>query len=128
VATLEDLVEELVGEVSDEHDTGPIDIVRGAGPTAGVVEFSGMLRPDELLDRAGVEVPEDDRYETVAGFVMAELGRLPEPGDEVTVSGGTLRVVALDGRRIDRLAFTPAPQATDAQASATRLDGGDARG
>ncbi|WP_022881618.1 hemolysin family protein [Gryllotalpicola ginsengisoli] len=107
VATLEDLVEELVGEVSDEHDTGPIDIVRGTGDAAGVVQFSGMLRPDELLDRAGVEVPEDDRYETVAGFVMATLGRLPEPGDEVAVAGGMLRVESLDGRRIDRLSFTP---------------------
>ncbi|HEY0248468.1 MAG TPA: hemolysin family protein [Gryllotalpicola sp.] len=111
VATLEDLVEELVGEVSDEHDTGPIDIVVEPGP-GGVVGFSGMLRPDELLDRAGVAVPEDERYETVAGFVMAELGRLPELGDEVHLDGGTLRVTALDGRRIDRLAYTPGSQAS----------------
>lgn len=110
VATLEDLVEELVGEVADEHDTGPIDIV-APGPT-GEIEFSGLLRPDELLDRAGVEVPEDERYETVAGFVMATLGRLPVLGDTVPVAGGTLRVTALDGRRVDRLAFTPTAQAS----------------
>ncbi|AYG04320.1 hemolysin family protein [Gryllotalpicola protaetiae] len=111
VATLEDLVEELVGEVADEHDTGPIDIVLAPGST-GEIEFSGLLRPDELLDRAAIEVPEDERYETVAGFVMASLGRLPELGDTVAVHGGTLRVTALDGRRVDRLAFTPRPQAS----------------
>jgi CBS domain containing-hemolysin-like protein len=111
VATLEDLVEELVGEVADEHDTGPIDIIVTPGAdgdgTSGAVEFSGLVRPDELLHGAGIEIPEDDRYETVGGFVMAELGRLPEVGDEVAVDGGTLRVDALDGRRIDRISFTP---------------------
>lgn len=121
VATLEDLVEELVGEVTDEHDnTGPVEIVRSAPGTAdaGDVEFSGMLRPDELLDRAGVRVPEDGAYETVAGFVMAELGRLPVVGDEVPVDGGMLRVELLDGRRVDRLRFI----AADDEASATGDD------
>jgi CBS domain containing-hemolysin-like protein len=111
VATLEDLIEELVGEVADEHDTGPIDIVLTPGPD-GEIEFSGLLRPDELLDRAGVAVPEDERYETVAGFVMAALGRLPELGDTVPVEGGVLRVTALDGRRVDRLEFTRLDQAS----------------
>ncbi|MFC4245262.1 hemolysin family protein [Gryllotalpicola reticulitermitis] len=107
VATLEDLIEELVGEVADEHDTGAVDSVLTPGPR-GEIEFSGLLRPDELRDRAAVTVPEDERYETVAGFVMAELGRLPEVGDEVALTGGTLRVTALDGRRIDRISFRPA--------------------
>jgi CBS domain containing-hemolysin-like protein len=123
VATLEDLVEELVGEVADEHDTGPIDIIVTPGAdgdgTSGAVEFSGLVRPDELLHGAGIEIPEDDRYETVGGFVMAELGRLPEVGDEVAVDGGTLRVDALDGRRIDRISFTPV-----GGASASGADGG----
>ncbi|GAA4165384.1 hemolysin family protein [Gryllotalpicola daejeonensis] len=110
VATLEDLIEELVGEVADEHDTGQVDLLE-PGPT-GEIEFSGLLRPDELLDRAGVEVPEDERYETIAGFVMAQLGRLPELGDTVPVEGGTLRVTGLDGRRVDRIAFTRLGQAS----------------
>ncbi|GAA4176100.1 hemolysin family protein [Gryllotalpicola koreensis] len=118
VATLEDLVEELVGEVADEHDTGPIDIV-APGPE-GEFEFSGLLRPDELLDRAGVRVPEDERYETVAGYVLAMLGRLPELGDSVPVEGGTLRVTALDGRRVDRIAYTPLAQASVDLQSATQ--------
>ncbi|QHF23814.1 DUF21 domain-containing protein [Rathayibacter sp. VKM Ac-2804] len=107
VATLEDLVEELVGEVADEHDRSRPDVVKLPGSTT----FPGMLRPDEVRDRAGVVIPEEGPYETVAGFVMSELGRLPAVGDEVPVEGGSLRVERLDGRRIDRLRFTPDPDA-----------------
>ncbi|MWC00364.1 hemolysin family protein [Agromyces seonyuensis] len=105
VATLEDLVEELVGEVSDEHDrTRAGVVVRG-----DQISFPGMLRPDELLERTGIRVPDDGDYETVAGFVMSELGRLPAVGDEVAVEEGTLHVQRLDGRRIDRIRFVPTP-------------------
>jgi CBS domain containing-hemolysin-like protein len=55
-------------------------------------------------------VPEDGPYETVAGFVMNELGRLPAVGDEVPIEGGTLRVERLDGRRVDRIRYTPDPE------------------
>ena len=106
VATLEDLVEELVGEVSDEHDRRRAGVVRSRG---GVV-FPGMLRPDELLDRVGVTVPEDGPYETVGGWIMAELGRIPVAGDEVATPDGVFRVVRLDGRRIDRIRFTPSAE------------------
>ncbi len=105
VTTLEDLVEELVGEVSDEHDRTRAGIVR----SRTWVTFPGMLRPDELLDRAGVAVPEDGPYETVAGFIMSELGRLPVVGDTVEVPAGTFRVDRIDRRRIDRIRFTPHP-------------------
>jgi CBS domain containing-hemolysin-like protein len=111
VATLEDLVEELVGEVADEHDRARVGIVRSQNS----VTFPGILRPDELLERAGVRVPEDGPYETIGGFVMSELGRLPLVGDTVTVPAGEFRVERLDGRRIDRVRFTPA--ATDDEAS-----------
>jgi CBS domain containing-hemolysin-like protein len=105
IATLEDLVEELIGEVADEHDRARAGIVRGRDS----VTFPGILRPDELAERAGISVPDDGPYETVAGYVMDELGRLPVVGDEVLVDGGTLRVERLDGRRIDRIRFTPDP-------------------
>ena len=104
VATLEDLVEELVGEVADEHDRARVGIVRSQNS----VTFPGILRPDELLERAGVRVPEDGPYETIGGFLMSELGRLPLVGDTVTVPAGEFRVERLDGRRIDRVRFTPA--------------------
>ncbi|WP_082688568.1 hemolysin family protein [Curtobacterium oceanosedimentum] len=103
VVTLEDLVEEIVGEVSDEHDRARIDVVR----SRGWLTFPGLLRPDELEDRAGVTVPEDGPYETVGGFIMSSLGRLPAVGDEVALDDGVFRVERLDGRRVDRVRWTP---------------------
>ncbi|UYN84881.1 MAG: HlyC/CorC family transporter [Microcella sp.] len=103
VATLEDLVEELVGEVSDEHDQARVDVVR----SRNWLTFPGLLRPDELQDRAGVSVPEDGPWETVGGYLMAELGRVPVVGDTVEIATGTFRIERLDGRRIDRVRFTP---------------------
>lgn len=103
VATLEDLVEELVGEVSDEHDRTRAGVVR----SRNWLTFPGMLRPDELLERADVAVPEEGPYETVAGFIMSELGRLAKVGDTVSVEAGVFRVERMDGRRIDRVRFTP---------------------
>jgi CBS domain containing-hemolysin-like protein len=104
VVTLEDLVEELVGEVSDEHDRTRAGVVSSRNG----VTFPGMLRPDELLERAGVAVPEDGPYETVAGYIMSVLERIPVVGDIVSVPAGEFRVERLDGRRIDRIRFTPA--------------------
>ncbi|MCU1418305.1 MAG: HlyC/CorC family transporter, partial [Schumannella sp.] len=104
VATLEDLVEELVGEVSDEHDRSRADVVR----SRNWLTFPGALRPDELLERADVLVPEEGPYETVAGWMMSELGRIAEVGDTVEIEAGVFRVERMDGRRIDRLRFTPA--------------------
>jgi len=106
VATLEDLVEELVGEVADEHDPTRAEVVRGRDSS---VAFPGSLRPDELAERAGVTVPEDGPYETVAGWFLSELGRLARVGDTVETPAGRFRVERMDGRRIDRIRFTPAP-------------------
>jgi CBS domain containing-hemolysin-like protein len=108
VATLEDLVEELVGEVSDEHDRSKADVVR----SRDWLTFPGALRPDELADRANVVVPEDGPYETVAGWMMAELGRIAEVGDKIDVDAGVFRVERMDGRRIDRLRVTPTAPVT----------------
>jgi CBS domain containing-hemolysin-like protein len=105
VATLEDLVEELVGEVSDEHDRTKPDVVR----SRDWFTFPGILRPDELLERTGVSVPEEGPYETVAGWLMSELGTLPVVGDTVHIEGGLFRIERLDGRRIDRVRYTPDP-------------------
>jgi len=103
VATLEDLVEELVGEVSDEHDRTRAGVVR----SRNWLTFPGILRPDELRERADVVIPEDGPFETVGGFIMSELGRLPVVGDTVTTEAGEFRVERLEGRRIDRVRFTP---------------------
>ena len=103
IATLEDLVEELVGELADEHDRARTGVTRGANSS---VLFPGMIRPDELHEMA-IKVPDNAAYETVAGFLMSSLGRIPAVGDEVTIENGVLRVERMDGRRIDRVRFTP---------------------
>ena len=103
LATLEDLVEELVGELADEHDRAKAGVTRGANSS---VLFPGMTRPDELLEMA-IKVPDDGAYETVAGFMMSALGRIPKTGDEVEIEDGKLRVERMDGRRVDRVRFTP---------------------
>jgi CBS domain containing-hemolysin-like protein len=120
VVTLEDLVEEIVGEVSDEHDRARIDVVR----SRGWLTFPGLLRPDELEDRASVTVPEDGPYETVGGFLMQELGRLPLVGDEVAIDSGVFRIERLDGRRIDRIRYTPNPVGEDTLGSSARSGSG----
>ncbi|MEX1079282.1 MAG: hemolysin family protein [Homoserinimonas sp.] len=107
VATLEDLVEELVGEVADEHDRTRAGVVR----SRNWLTFPGILRPDELRERADVVIPEDGPFETVGGFIMSELGRLPVVGDTVSTDAGEFRVERLDGRRIDRVRFTPSVDA-----------------
>jgi CBS domain containing-hemolysin-like protein len=104
VVTLEDVVEELVGDVADEHDPRRAGAARAAD---GSWIVPGMLRPDELDEYTGIEVPEGAAYETLGGLVMAELGRMPAVGDEVTVGRAadrvSLRVEAMDGRRVERV-------------------------
>ncbi|WP_198671448.1 hemolysin family protein [Desertihabitans aurantiacus] len=124
IVTLEDLVEELVGELEDEHDRARIGLVRHRD---GSVVFNARLRPDELLERTGIDVPDDDEYETVGGFVIDVLDRLPEVGDEVRVRQGVLRVERLDGPTVERLRFIevdPDPDGANATAP-TRTEGED---
>ena len=103
IVTLEDLVEEIVGELEDEHDRARTGVVR----TGRSITFDASLRPDELLDRTGIEVPDGEEYDTVAGFVTDRLDRIPELGDEVEVDGGVLRVERVVGTHVERLRFTP---------------------
>ena len=100
VVTLEDAVEEIVGDVADEHDR------RRAGAhvdASGDWIVPGWMRPDELAARAGIHVPDDGPYETLGGLVMTELGRIPRLGDTVDVARVELVVEAMEGRRVTRL-------------------------
>ncbi|TMR25564.1 CBS domain-containing protein, partial [Nonomuraea turkmeniaca] len=82
VITIEDLAEELVGELLDENDPEPAGAVERE---SGVWEVPGWLRLDEVERATGISLPESDDYDTLAGLVLARLGRMPDPGDEVTV-------------------------------------------
>ncbi|MCY7290083.1 MAG: hypothetical protein LH624_18030, partial [Cryobacterium sp.] len=103
----EDLVEELVGELEDEHDRARAGVIRSGRSLV----FDAGWRPDELFDRVGVTVPEDGDYDTVGGFIADQLDRIPELGDEVPVDGGTLRIERVDGVRVQRVRFTPTDSA-----------------
>ncbi|HQR80245.1 MAG TPA: hemolysin family protein, partial [Actinomycetota bacterium] len=104
IVTMEDLVEELVGDIRDEFDLRETTTVHPGGQ----VEVDGLLSLDDLVDETGLRLPEGP-YETVAGFIVAQLGRLPEPGDVVQFGPGLLTVKSMDGRRIARVLVALAP-------------------
>ena len=118
VVTLEDLVEEIVGDIADEHDRLSS---RSRHRRDGTWSLSGLLRPDEVEEQTGIALPEDDDYETIAGLINQHLGRLAKRGDSVSITleqtpemedddiepeTVRLAVERMDGRRIDRVSLT----------------------
>ncbi|MGC4942424.1 hemolysin family protein [Kribbella sp. DT2] len=99
IVTLEDLVEELIGDIKDEYDEEAGETTR---LRSGDVEVDGLLNLDDFADETGVELP-DGPYETVAGFLAAQLGRVPTVGDEGAVDGYNITVTEMDGRRVARV-------------------------
>lgn len=115
VVTLEDLIEEIVGEVTDEHDAPETLAQRDAD---GSWLLSGLLRPDEATAVVGVEIPEDEDYETLGGLVALHLERVPDAGDEVQLLLPdeerpryelTLTVTRMDALRVDELRLRVRP-------------------
>ncbi|MFD6230105.1 hemolysin family protein [Streptomyces sp. NPDC060232] len=118
VATVEDIVEEVVGEVRDEHDPIEVPDLIEAPEQDGRKgwEADGSVRLDELQE-IGFDVPEGP-YETLAGLLATELERIPAEGDTVTVAGWELTVLDIEHHRADRVTITaPAPAADDETAS-----------
>jgi hypothetical protein len=105
IVTLEDLVEELVGDIRDEYDADADASARRL--ISGEVEVDGRINLGDFSDEAGFELP-DGPYETVAGFVIAQLGHLPFAGETVELDGNRFTVTELDGRRVAKVRFTPA--------------------
>jgi CBS domain containing-hemolysin-like protein len=113
MVTVEDLIEEIVGDVRDEHDDATPDVVRAGNGW----QVSGLLRPDEVAAETGFRAPEGE-YETIGGLVLQELGHIPQTGESVELTAfdpdGDIDdpvrwlaiVVAMDGRRIDLLELT----------------------
>lgn len=100
IVTLEDLVEEIVGDIRDEYDEPPA----ATGPR----EVDGGLTIEDFADATGIQLPDGD-YETVAGYLVARLGRIPEPGDGVDLDAHRLEVAAMAGRRVSAVRVTPLP-------------------
>jgi putative hemolysin len=109
IVTLEDLVEELIGDITDEYDTGEAPATK---LPQGQVEVDGLLNLDEFAEQTSIRLPEGP-YETVAGYVLAALGELPTAGETVEVPGYSITVTEMDARRIARLRVTPRPAAPE---------------
>jgi len=108
ICTLEDLLEEIVGEIEDEFDVAEEQIEQVDDDTYRV---DGMFPIDEFNERFGTDLPDDD-YHTIGGFVFGQLGRAAEPGDDVSYDGMRFDVLEVEGSRIERIAveFIERPQ------------------
>lgn len=114
IVTMEDLVEEVIGDIQDEYD---VDSDEGRLRVLGEVNVDGLLNLDDFEEETGIELPEGP-YETVAGFLVASLTRLPVAGDTVREGDYEFRVLELDGRRISRVSIKsvlPAESSSDSQ-------------
>jgi putative hemolysin len=113
ILTLEDLLEEIVGEIEDEFDIAEEQIEQIDEDT---YRISGMFPIDEFNERFDTELPDED-FHTVAGFVFGQLGRAPEPGDDVAWNGVRFDVLEVDGNRIEKIAvnFSERPPARRSQ-------------
>jgi putative hemolysin len=107
IIALEDLVEEIIGDIKDEYD---VDEPETTHFLTGEVEVDGLLNLDDFEDETGIVLPEGP-YETVAGYIVQQLGHVPSPDEAVVYDGYRLSVVGLDGRRIARVKVEPASHA-----------------
>jgi CBS domain containing-hemolysin-like protein len=122
ILTIEDLLEEIVGEINDEYD----EEVRGqiSEETNGTYLLDGMLAVRDANNHLKLNLPEDDGYTTLGGFLMAKAGRILEQGDAMKHDGALFQVERVDRRRVRRVRFTPAPkkdEETEGQASLSAL-------
>jgi magnesium and cobalt exporter, CNNM family len=101
LATIEDLIEEIIGEIDDEHDKEVVPAVRRL--SEGLVDADAKLHIDEFNETFGTRLPEDVDVETLGGFIALELGRIPAQGDRVEHGGTSFEVTAADERRVTRV-------------------------
>jgi len=106
ILTLEDLLEELVGEINDEYDE---EVKSQIVEDQDSYVLDGMLAVRNANQRLGLELPEDEGYRTIAGFLMSEAGRVLNQGDTVEYGGGIFTIERMDHLRIRRVRFRPAP-------------------
>jgi CBS domain containing-hemolysin-like protein len=119
ILTIEDLLEEIVGEINDEYD----EEVRGqiSEETNGTYLLDGMLAVRDANAHLNLDLPEDDGYTTLGGFLMAKAGRILEQGDTIKHDGALFQVERVDRRRVRRVRFIPAPKNEDESAGKSSL-------
>jgi CBS domain containing-hemolysin-like protein len=105
ILTLEDLLEEIVGEINDEYDEETRSQIRKEGEA---YVLDGMLAVKDANQHLGLKLAEEDSYTTIAGFLLAKAGRLLEPNERVEDDAGIFEVQRVDKRRISRVRFVPA--------------------
>jgi CBS domain containing-hemolysin-like protein len=110
IVTLEDLLEEIVGEISDEYDE---EVTSQIQEIDGGYLLDGMLTVRDANRRLGLGLPESENYLTVAGFLLAQAGRLVGPGEVIEREGAVFTVESVEGRRILRVRYTPARHAAE---------------
>jgi putative hemolysin len=103
IVTMEDLVETLIGDIRDEYDGDEQDLA--ASSRTGDFEVDGLMSLEDLSEQAGVDIPEGP-YETISGYVMHFLGRIPVEGDLLNVNGIRISVLSMEGKRVGRLLIT----------------------
>ena len=101
LVTMEDVLEEIVGEIVDEYDPAHVEGVRELGP--GVCEAMGRVHIDEINERLGLGLPEDADYDTIGGFVFNELGHVPTAGEDLVWHNVRITVLDATRRRIERV-------------------------
>jgi len=101
LVTVEDLIEEIVGDISDEYDRPESALMKRLDDQS--VEVDGRMYIDDLNDALGLNIPEEEDFDTVAGFVSSELGTIPKVGESLTAYGATFTVLAADDRKVTRL-------------------------
>ncbi len=101
LVTIEDVLEEIVGEIVDEYDAAHVEGLRDLSP--GVCEAMGRVHIDEVNERLGLELPEDADYDTIGGFVFNELGHIPTAGEDLTWRNVRITVLDATRRRIERV-------------------------
>jgi CBS domain containing-hemolysin-like protein len=115
IVTLEDLLEEIVGEISDEYDE---EVTSQIQEIDGGYLLDGMLMVRDANRRLGLGLPESENYLTVAGFLLAQAGRLVGPGEVIKREGAVFTVESVEGRRILRVRYTPARHAAESRGTA----------
>jgi CBS domain containing-hemolysin-like protein len=101
LVSMEDVLEEIVGEIVDEYDKELVDGIRQTSETTA--DVLGRVHIDEINDRLGLELPDDDDFDTIGGFVFSKLGHIPVDGEEVTWENVRITVLEASKRRIERV-------------------------